>query len=314
MAHPLVSVITAAYRSNPQHLRAALTSAVRQTYENLEIMVSDDSPDSSLEDVVRALGDRRLSYRRNETALGAANNHWRCIREARGEFVAILNHDDTLETTLIERLVDPLRVQETAVVAFSDHWIIDAHGNRVAHETEAATDHYGRRGLAPGLHRPFEHLIVRQTIPMAVGALFRRQCVPARLPAQAGPAYDLWLAYILCRTGYGAWYVPERLSSWRSHSGNLTSVGGVDWSYGVACCWAEIARESADARIIAAARRKEAVAHRGCARWYYEHGRHAEARRCAMRSLRTNANWKAAVLYGAACLPMNFRKSAASRG
>jgi glycosyltransferase involved in cell wall biosynthesis len=314
MRYPLVSVITGAYRSNPQHLRAALTSAVRQSYENLEIMVSDDSPDSSLQDVVRALGDRRLRYRRNETPLGAAANHWRCIREARGEYVAILNHDDMFEPTFVERLVGPLQTEAKAVVAFSDHWIIDALGNRMINETETATDHYGRRGLMPGLHRPFDYLILGQTIPMAVGALFRRQSVPASLPAQAGPAYDLWLAYILCRTGYGAWYVPDRLSSWRAHSDNLTSAGGIDWSYGAACCWAEFAREAADAGIIAAARSKEALAHRVCARWYYKRGRRAEARMCAMRSLRANASWKAVVLYGAACLPVSFGRVRPSRG
>jgi len=314
MNSPLVSVITAAYRTYPQQLRAALESALRQSYENLEITVSDDSPDSSLETVVDALGDKRLRYRRNEPRLGVADNHWKSIREARGELLVILNHDDVLEATFIEELLRPLQRDADMALAFCDHWIIDTAGNRLTTLTEATSERDGRRGLAAGPHHPFEHLLVRQSIQLAVAAMFRRACVPHRLPSDAGPAYDLWLTYLLCRSGYGAWYVPERLSSWRHHSSNLTSAANIDWLSGAAHCWADVARYFTDASIIAAARRKEALAHRACARWYYQRRRNIEARAHARRSLRADCNWKAAALYGAACLPLSFGRAVPQPG
>ena len=38
-----------------------------------------------------------------------------------------------------------------------------------------------------------------------------------------GGTYDFFLSYLLSRNGEGAFYVPERLASWRIHSRNLTS-------------------------------------------------------------------------------------------
>ena len=297
MTRPLVSVITAAYRSEPSHLLAALVSAVQQSYSTIEVLVSDDSPDDRLRSIIAAASDRRIRYSRNEPALGVARNHWRCLREAAGEYVVILNHDDQLQPSFIETLLAPLRANSAAALAFCDHWIIDSGGNRKIAETELATKRYRRGDLLPGLYTPFYRLLPNQTIPMAMGTLFRRSSLPDVLPEDAGPAYDLWLTYLLCRGGKGAWYMPERLSSWRMHARNLTSVGDIALLTGAANCWSAIARDPDAREIRAEALRKEGLAYYACARWYQKRGLHRESRHYAWRSFNANAHWRSMAAY-----------------
>lgn len=302
MNRPSVSVITAAYKSEPAHLAAALGSALRQTYPATEIVVSDDSPDDRLRSTITGLSDRRLCYRHNQPALGVARNHWRCLREARGEYIVILNHDDHLESSFLQSLIAPMQADSTLSLAFCDHWIIDSQGNRKIAETEDATKRYRRSELSPGVHAPFYRLLADQTIPMAMGTLFRRSALPKVLPEDAGPAYDLWLTYLLCRGGWGAWYVPERLSAWRAHAGNLTSVGGIALLEGSASCWSTVARDE-DARAIRAkALRKEGFAYYACSRWCHREGLRRESRQYAWRSFRAHAHWRALAAYALGAL------------
>jgi glycosyltransferase involved in cell wall biosynthesis len=297
---PLVSAITAAYRSDPAHLRATLQSALNQSYPNLEVVVSDDSPTDGLRTLVEELQDPRLRYFHNSPALGVAANHWRSFKRARGELIAILNHDDTYEPEFCERLVAPLVADTACAVAFCDHWIVDAAGQRLEAVTESASHRYGRASLSSGRHLPFMDLLACQAVSISAGAIFRRSALPDILPLQAGPAYDLWLAYLLCRTGQGAWYVPERLSSWRLHAMNQTSRGDISLLRGAALCWTAIARDSTMRPIGRVALKKAAGAFCACARWHGIHGQPKESLECARRALDSGPSWRALAHYALA--------------
>ena len=170
---------------------------------------------------------------------------------------------------------------------------------------------WGRASLAAGLHQPVPALAVNQTIPLAMGALFRRSALPPELPAHAGLAYDLWLAYLLCRQGDGAWYHPERLSSWSTHSGNLTSAGNVDWLNGAATCWREASEVPLFAPWKRAMRRKAAQGFSACAvRSWARGGSRAAGFRFALRSLSVAPSLKG---LAALCLPVLPRRCAGAR-
>ena len=76
MSGPLVSIVIATYRSRHDHLRVAIGSALAQTMADIEVIVSDDSPDDALSGLVASFHDERLRYRHNAPALGVASNHW----------------------------------------------------------------------------------------------------------------------------------------------------------------------------------------------------------------------------------------------
>ena len=91
---PKVSVIIPSYKTAGM-IAACLDSAFAQTYSDFEaIVVNDGSPDTAeLEKALQPYMDRIVYLKQeNKRAAGARNN---AIRQARGEFVAFLDSDDT---------------------------------------------------------------------------------------------------------------------------------------------------------------------------------------------------------------------------
>lgn len=276
---PLVSIVIAAYKSDHEYFLAAINSALTQTYSNIEVLVADDSPSDCLLSLVKSFNDSRIQYCNNILPLGVAMNHWKAFERAKGEFIAILNHDDWYLPSFVETLVSGLQEEADAVLAFCDHYVVDSRGNLNAPESDAISRIYGRNSLTQGLHRPFYGLVVAQTIPIAMGCIFRKDALPPTLPIDAGPSYDLWLTYLLSRGGGAAFYVPNRLSAWRCHEGNLTSVGGLDWIEGSAKCWKAIARDPAFLGVIGVVKQKAATRYLSCA---IKSWRQGKGRMCAM--------------------------------
>jgi glycosyltransferase involved in cell wall biosynthesis len=283
----LVSIIVATYKTQHAHLHAALHSALSQSHPHLEILVVDDSPTNSLRSLVQGLGDGRVRYQHNQPALGVAHNHWQALAQARGEFVVVLNHDDWLAPEFVQVMLAALQAQPQVVLAFCDHWVINSQGQRLLRQSDEVSAAWGRSNLAPGLHPTFAGLVVSQSIPMVMGTLFRRSALPAHWPEHAGPAYDLWLAFLLCRTGGAAWYVPQRLSAWRTHTGNLTSIAGMDWRLGAASCWQAMLQEPLFARHQAQVRARAAGAWRACATGAWRQGRLWQAAHFAWRAIQS---------------------------
>lgn len=244
-AGPLVSVIIPTY-NRPRYLHAAIESAVQQTYRYIEIIVSNDCGPEDIRDVVSNFGDARISYERQAVNLGVAMNTLSAVKKARGKYIAILNDDDIWEENFLQTLVPYLEADDSAVLAFSDHYIIDEQGKRNDQATEENTYRWQRIGLAAGLHRPLWQLgLVQQSIPMVMAAVFRASVIDWNdFPADASSVYDYWLTYLACRTGLGAYYHPERLTNYRVHPGAETFVGGVRVSKGIIYCYERFARDS----------------------------------------------------------------------
>lgn len=95
MALPRVSVVIPT-RNRPAVVSRAVTSALSQTFYDLEVIVVDDGSDDETEDVLRGLAssDDRLRVLRTTGGRGAptARNHG--IDAARAELVAFLDDDD----------------------------------------------------------------------------------------------------------------------------------------------------------------------------------------------------------------------------
>ena len=62
VTHPLVTIGIPTYNRGDGYLREALESALAQTYENLEIVVSDNCSTDNTGEVVEAYDDPRVSY------------------------------------------------------------------------------------------------------------------------------------------------------------------------------------------------------------------------------------------------------------
>jgi glycosyltransferase involved in cell wall biosynthesis len=91
---------------NRRHLlQRAVESALAQTYTALQIVIADDGSVDGTADYLNQLTDPRIVILRHPTHRGMVENFNACFAVARGEFILMLNDDDWLLPTAIEKLV-----------------------------------------------------------------------------------------------------------------------------------------------------------------------------------------------------------------
>jgi glycosyltransferase involved in cell wall biosynthesis len=124
---PLVSVGIPTY-NRPAGLERTLNQITKQTYSNLEIIVSDNcSPNVEVEKVVNTfLKDQRVKYFRQKTNITAFPNFRFVLKKAHGEYFFWAADDDEWAETYVEELVELLEINKGSVVAFCNyHCIVD---------------------------------------------------------------------------------------------------------------------------------------------------------------------------------------------
>ena len=89
-----VSVLTPIYKTDPEMLRAAIRSVLAQDFRDFEFLLLDDCPDDPRESVVREFDDPRIVYLRNDANLGITPSRNRLVSLAKGEYLAVFDHDD----------------------------------------------------------------------------------------------------------------------------------------------------------------------------------------------------------------------------
>lgn len=276
---PLVSVIIPAY-NRPKFLQEAMQSVLRQTYQNIELIVSDNSCAVDSRAVVESFADPRVRYLRVTSTYGMADNNLVGFRAARGKYFANLHDDDVWHDTLLEKLVPALEAHSEVVVSFSDHNVMDQSGNLKPVETEANTRHFGRDKLSAGVHQPFSYLaLVPVAVPMSMSAVIRRSAIDLETDFPKLPScYDFWLAYLACRDGGGAYYLPERLMNYRWHPGNDTATGRIRITESLVTCFSEILKDARLRDLFPVLRRLLGDAHANLAMGLLRAGRPREAR------------------------------------
>ncbi|AUT01576.1 glycosyl transferase [Nostoc sp. CENA543] len=224
---PLVSVITPTY-NRPDYLKAALTSAVRQTYRHIEIIVSDNCSPENPQAIVESFNDPRIRFSRNTTNLGMFGNTIKAFKMARGKYVASLLDDDMWEADFLEKLVPPLEANPNLALAFCDHYVIDAQGNIDDAMTQECSQFYKRSHLAKGIYQPFYRLaLIDRSVSSATAAVIRRDVIDwDAIPAEVGGSWDIYLNYLCCRSGLGAYFYPEKLTRYRVHEQTDTMLSG----------------------------------------------------------------------------------------
>lgn len=101
-----VSVLMPVYRTNEEYLREAISSILAQTYSDFEFLILDDCPEDDRELIVKSYKDRRIKYLRNETNMGISESRNKLVDMARGEYLAVMDHDDVSLPERLEKQVN----------------------------------------------------------------------------------------------------------------------------------------------------------------------------------------------------------------
>jgi glycosyltransferase involved in cell wall biosynthesis len=128
---PLVSFILLTYNQQ-EFVEEAVRSALLQTYQPLEIIISDDvSTDRTFEKAMGVIGEYKgphaVTGRVNARNLGTNGHLNIAVGNAKGEFIVVAAGDDVSLPDRVEKLVK--QWQSGASGVFSNASIVDARGN-----------------------------------------------------------------------------------------------------------------------------------------------------------------------------------------
>ncbi len=113
----LVSIGIPTYNRAPT-LRRALASALAQTHDELEVLVSDNASADGTEELCRAVAadDPRVRYVRQPRNLGPTANFNSLFASVRGDYVGLLADDDWLDPCYVAACLQALRADPHAAL------------------------------------------------------------------------------------------------------------------------------------------------------------------------------------------------------
>lgn len=209
MATPKISVLMPAYNTNPEFLRAALDSILDQSFSDFEFLILDDaSSDPGVEEQIKARPDPRIVFERNERNLGISPTRNRLMDMAKGEYLAVMDHDDI---SLPERLAR----QAAFLDANPEVGVLSCAFLRVPRNVlvRYPLDHEEiERKLMFGTALSHSSAMLRKSAIQAAGARYEEKYSPAE-------DYALWCR-LIGKTRFAN--LDEALFHYRSYSSNTT--------------------------------------------------------------------------------------------
>jgi glycosyltransferase involved in cell wall biosynthesis len=230
--HPRVSICVPAYNAE-DWIENAIGSALAQTFEDFELIVSDNASTDDTHARARAFDDRRIRVERLDRNVGPTKNANRCIELARAPLVKFLHADDELYPRCLELMVPVLDESPQVGLVFSPRDVVLddpeepearwwSSRYRVLHEPlgELARVTSGRAIFRRWLELGVQDNLIGE--PSAV--LVRRECFE-RLGGfdlrLVSSDIEMWLRILL---SYDLGFVPEPLCAYRHHSKSITGT------------------------------------------------------------------------------------------
>ena len=210
---PEVSVLIPTY-NRLSYLMEAIASVCAQTHKDWEaIIVDDGSTDETPTVAAQFKPPIRYIYQPNQGVSVARN---RAFRESTGEFIVFLDSDDCLLPNALEVLSRALRENPTTEIVYSNGYIINDIGERVAQLSD-----YRQTPVEDTLE-----FFINQT-PVDIHSTMLRR---ANLAALDGPFDEKMIGYEdrdlfirLKAAGCHFLYVPEFTCCYRFHGGNKSA-------------------------------------------------------------------------------------------
>lgn len=118
-----VSIIVPAHNAE-EHIEKCILSLVKQTYDNIEIIVVDDDSGDHTKDIVSQIHDYRLHYMQVKHHNAALTRH-EGVHRSTGEYVCFVDADDFVVDTYVEVLRSALKaskadISSARIVSYAD--------------------------------------------------------------------------------------------------------------------------------------------------------------------------------------------------
>ena len=126
----IVSIGMPVYQAE-NYLEETLDSLLAQTFENFELIISDNGSTDRTENICRsyAAKDDRIRYIRHDENLGASFNHNFVFEQSTGKYFKWAAHDDMCAPEFLEECVRVLEEDPSVVLCYPRTKAIDEQGN-----------------------------------------------------------------------------------------------------------------------------------------------------------------------------------------
>lgn len=209
---PFFSVVMPVYNPPSRFLREAVESVCAQVYPYWELCIADDaSTDGQVRELLAECAARepriKVVYRETNGHISAASNS--ALDRAQGEFIAFMDHDDTLAPHALFEVARALNADRDLDLLYSDEDKIDERGRRCEPTFKG--------GWAPDYFLSFMYL--------GHLAVYRRRLVDEagrfRLGYEGSQDYDLALRVTERTQRVG--HIPQILYHWRRHPDSVAA-------------------------------------------------------------------------------------------
>lgn len=230
MYFPKISIGITTY-NRPEFLREAIISVQNQSYENFELIISNDyvNAEITLHDL-GILDDNRIRVINQPKNLGEINNMNYLLRVASGDFFTWLADDDLLNKDFLSTAISGMELfQDSDPIAFYSNYSstksevlhpvsteedIDVDNYRnVFYDDKSLIDNYLKRNLS----------LIGCYGVVSIGAL-RAIGGITRMGSSFGPYSDTVLPINLVGLGRGIVYSPKKLVFLRLHGESISST------------------------------------------------------------------------------------------
>lgn len=214
---PLISVVMPTWNTPVELLRAAVESVCNQSYPCWELCIADDaSTRKETLALLREIESRdariKVAYRSENGHISAASNS--ALALATGDYVAFLDHDDTLAEHALYFVAQAVIEHPDATIIYSDEDKIDGTGHRF--------DPHFKPEWNPDLLHSINYIshlgVYRRTLINGIGGF--------RTGVEGSQDYDLLLRCLLHSTDRQIIHIPWVLYHWRVVEGSTALAPG----------------------------------------------------------------------------------------
>lgn len=213
------SVVVPAYHTPEPYYREMIASVLAQTYPHWQLVIGDAGEGDNLERLALSYGDERICYHRLSGNRSIADNTNETLQWARGDYIALLDHDDVLT---------PDALYEMALAMERESGKRQELMPRMLYSDEDKCDENASRFYEPNFKPDFNldllltnnyicHLLV-----MEAGLMKR---LGFRAAYDGAQDHDLVLRAAAClwRTPGAIAHIPRVLYHWRCHSASTAA-------------------------------------------------------------------------------------------
>lgn len=215
MKKPLVSVIMPVFNQE-KFVVDAILSVRNQSYQNIEILICDDSSDDATYSIAKAFeDDRRVNCTQNELNVGISRNVNKLLVRAAGKYVCFFSGDDLMHPEKISSQVAYMERNEACHILYHDVDVVDIATHQLLYKYSER--HSPREG-------DFLTLIRHQAFCCGCSVMAK---MPSKVYCNENVKYASdWAHYvdILANFDGSIRYLPEVLGQYRRHQNNITKL------------------------------------------------------------------------------------------